>query len=57
MGLELATDVGSGKVHGPEKKRLSEIIEALNDLLGAEVSNDNKLHIVNGIASRLSKDE
>jgi hypothetical protein len=31
------TDVGSGKPHDPEKKRLSEIIERLNDLFGAEV--------------------
>lgn len=56
-GLEPATDVGSGKAHDPEKKRLSEIIEALNDLFGAEVSDDNKLHFANGVANRLSKDE
>ena len=56
-GLAPVTDVGSGKAYDPEKKRLSEIIEALNDLFGAEVSDDNKLHFANGVANRLSKDE
>lgn len=36
-------DVGSVKPHGPEKKRLSEIIAALNDIFGAEVSEDDQL--------------
>ncbi|MBJ7546614.1 type I restriction endonuclease subunit R, partial [Pseudomonas sp. OA3] len=56
-GLDPATGLGSGKPRDPEKKRLSEIIEALNDIFGAEVSDDNQLHYANGIVSRLSKDE
>lgn len=56
-GLKPATEVGSGKPHDPEKKRLSEIIEALNDLFGAEVTDENQLHFANGIATRLSLDE
>ena len=39
--LKPGSDVGSGKPHDPEKKRLSEIIEALNDIFGAEVSDDS----------------
>jgi type I restriction enzyme R subunit len=55
--LKPGSDVGSGKPHDPEKKRLSEIIAALNDLFGAEVSDENQLHYATGIASRLSRDE
>lgn len=55
--LKPGSDIGSGKPHDPEKQRLSEIIEALNDLFGAEVSDDNQLHYATGIVSRLSKDE
>ncbi|WP_339867541.1 type I restriction endonuclease subunit R [Pseudohongiella nitratireducens] len=56
-GLNPASEVGSGKPHDPEKKRLSEIIDALNDLFGAEVTDENKLTFANGIATRLSQDE
>lgn len=56
-GLEPATGLGSGKPHDPEKKRLSEIIEALNDIFGAEVSDDDQLQFLTGIANRISRQE
>jgi len=51
------SDVGSGKPHDPEKKRLSEIIEALNDIFGAEVSDNDQLQFLTGIAQRISRQE
>jgi len=51
------SDVGSGKPHDPEKKLLSEIIEALNDIFGAEVSDDDQLQFLTGIAQRISRQE
>lgn len=56
-GLDPVTGVGTGKPHDPEKKRLSEIIEALNELFGAEITDENQLHFANGIADRLSRNE
>jgi type I restriction enzyme R subunit len=56
-GLDPITGVGTGKPHDPEKKRLSEIIETLNDLFGAEVSDEDQLHFANGIADRVRRDE
>ncbi len=53
--LKPGSDVGSGKPHDPEKKRLSEIIEALNDIFGAEVSDDDQLQFLTGIAQRISR--
>lgn len=47
--------VGSGKPHDPEKKRLSEMLDALNDIFGAEVSDDNHLQFLTGIAQRISR--
>ncbi|WP_324731846.1 type I restriction endonuclease subunit R [Pseudomonas paeninsulae] len=55
--LDPASAVGSGKPHDPEKKRLSEIIEALNDIFGAEVSDDDQLQFLTGIAQRISRQE
>ncbi|KXS54011.1 MAG: type I restriction enzyme, R subunit [Marinobacter sp. T13-3] len=55
--LDPVTDLGSGKAHDPEKKRLSEIIETLNDIFGAEVSDEDQLHFANGIADRVRRDE
>ncbi|MBX9763299.1 MAG: DEAD/DEAH box helicase family protein [Pseudomonadaceae bacterium] len=55
--LDPASAVGSGKPHDPEKKRLSEIIEALNDIFGAEVSDDDQLQFLTGIANRISRQE
>ncbi|WP_018169693.1 type I restriction endonuclease subunit R [Thioalkalivibrio sp. ALMg9] len=56
-GLKPISDVGSGKPHDPEKKRLSEIIDQLNDLFGAEVSDEDKLQFANGIADRIRRDD
>ncbi|TCT10904.1 type I restriction endonuclease subunit R [Paralcaligenes ureilyticus] len=56
-GLKPGSDVGTGKPYDPEKKRLSEIIDALNDLFGAEISDDDQLHFANGVAARISRDE
>ena len=55
--LKPGSDVGSGKPHDPEKKRLSEIIEALNEIFGAEVSDDDQLQFLAGIAQRISRQE
>lgn len=56
-GLDPITGLGSGKPHDPEKKRLSEIIDKLNDIFGAEVSDEDQLHFANGIADRVRRDE
>ncbi|WP_240493108.1 hypothetical protein [Kushneria phosphatilytica] len=55
--LKPVSDVGSGKPHDPEKQRLDEIISKLNELYGAEVSDEDKLHFANGIADRIERDE
>jgi type I restriction enzyme R subunit len=57
VGLDPITGLGSGKPHDPEKKRLSEIIDKLNDIFGAEVSDEDQLHFANGIADRVRRDE
>ncbi|WP_302140996.1 type I restriction endonuclease subunit R [Halomonas alkalicola] len=56
-GLKPVSDVGSGKPHDPEKQRLAEIIDRLNDIFGAEVSDEDQLHYAQGIAKRLQRDE
>lgn len=56
-GLDPASALGSGKAHDSEKKRLSEIIEALNDIFGAEVSDEDQLQFLTGIANRISRQE
>ena len=55
--LKPITDVGKGKPHDPEKARLSEIIERLNDLFGTEVRDEDQLHYAKGIADRIERDE
>lgn len=55
--LKPGSSVGSGKPHDPEKKRLSEVIEALNDIFGAEVSDDDQLQFLTGIAQRISRQD
>ena len=55
--LQPVSELGSGKPHDPEKRRLSEIIDRLNDLFGAEVSDDDKLHFAQGVADRIERDE
>ncbi|MEH6498907.1 MAG: DEAD/DEAH box helicase family protein, partial [Pseudoalteromonas distincta] len=55
--LKPGSDVGSGKPHDPDKKRLSEIIDALNDIFGAEVSDEDQLQFLTGIAQRISRQD
>ncbi|NMY72388.1 DEAD/DEAH box helicase family protein [Pseudomonas sp. WS 5414] len=55
--LKPGSDVGSGKPHDPEKKRLSEIIDALNDIFGAETQDDDQLHFATGITQRLLRQD
>ncbi len=56
-GLKPVSEVGSGKPHDPEKERLSEIIERMNELFGAEVREEDQLHFLRGIASRMEREE
>ena len=56
-GLTPVSEVGSGKLHDPEKQRLNEIIDRLNDVYSAEVSDDDKLHFANGFADRIERGE
>lgn len=56
-GLEPASAVGTGKAHDPQKKRLSEIIEALNGIFGAETSDEDQLHFLTGIAQRIRRQD
>ena len=56
-GLNPVTEVGSGKPHDPEKERLSEIIEQMNELFGAEVREEDQLHFLRGIANRMEREE
>ncbi|MCG7590011.1 MULTISPECIES: hypothetical protein [unclassified Halomonas] len=39
----MGDEEGAGKPHDSEKQRLAGIIKRLNDLHGAEISDDNKL--------------
>jgi len=55
--LKPITDVGSGKPHDPEKRRLSEIIERLNQIFGTEVSDADQLRLVDAVADRAERDE
>lgn len=55
--LEPGNAIGTGKAHDPEKKRLSEIIQALNDLFGAEVSDEDQVQFLNTIAQRISRQD
>ncbi|MDR5899985.1 DEAD/DEAH box helicase family protein [Halomonas vilamensis] len=56
-GLKPISDVGSGKPYDPETQRLNEIIDRLNDLYGADISDEDKLHFANGIADRIERDD
>ena len=55
--LQPGNDIGSGKAHDPEKQRLSEVIQALNDLFGAEVSDEDQVQFLNAIAQRISRQD
>ena len=54
-GLTSVNDARSGKPRDPERQRLAEIINRLNDLYGPEVSDDDKLHFANGITDRIER--
>ncbi|MBY6029236.1 hypothetical protein KUV41_07675 [Halomonas sp. DP8Y7-1] len=54
-GLIPVSYVRYGKLQDLEKQRLAEIIDRLNDLYGAEVS-DDKLHFASGIVDRIERD-
>ena len=54
--LEPGSSIGSGKAHDPEKKRLSEVIQSLNDLFGAEVEDEDQVAFLNTIAQRISRE-
>jgi type I restriction enzyme, R subunit len=56
-GLKPISDVGTGKAHDPEKKRLSEIIEALNELFGADTTDADMLHYTRGVLNYVRRDE
>ena len=55
--LKPGSDIGTGRPHDPEKKSLSEIIQSLNDLFGAEVSDDDQLQFLETIAGRISRQQ
>lgn len=55
--LRPGSEIGSGKAHDPEKKRLSEVIQSLNDLFGAEVSDDDQVQFLNTIVQRISRED
>ncbi len=55
--LKPGSAIGTGKAHDPEKQRLSEIIQALNDLFGAEVSDDDQVQFLHTIAQRISRQD
>ncbi|SEP19526.1 type I restriction endonuclease subunit R [Aquisalimonas asiatica] len=55
--LKPVSDVGSGKAHDPETRRLSEIIESLNEIFGSDIREDDQLHYAKGLAGRLEREE
>lgn len=56
-GLTSVNDARSGKPRDPERQRLAEIINRLNDLYGPEVSDDDKLHFAHEIAELIERNE
>ena len=55
--LKPGSAIGTGKAHDPEKKKLSEIIQALNDLFGAEVNDEDQVQFLNTIAQRIRRQD
>ncbi|PAV27539.1 type I restriction enzyme R subunit [Tamilnaduibacter salinus] len=55
--VQPVSGLGSGKPHDPEKKRLSEIIDSLNEIFGSEINDDDQLHYAYGLAGRIERDE
>ena len=55
-GIKPGSDIGSGKASDPEQKRLAEIVQALNELFGSEVSDEDQLGFLRAIAQRISRE-
>ena len=55
--LKPGSGIGSGKAHDSEKQRLSEVIQSLNDLFGAEVSDEDQIRFINTIVQRISRED
>lgn len=55
--LQPGSAIGTGKAHDPEKKKLSEIIQSLNDLFGAEISDADQVQFLNTITKRIRRQE
>ncbi len=55
--LQPGSAIGTGKAHEPEKKRLAEIIQALNEIFGAEVGDNDQLQFAKTIAERISRQD
>ena len=55
--LKPGSDIGTGQAHAPEKKKLSEIIQSLNELFGAEINDDDQVTFLNAIAQRISRQD
>lgn len=50
-------DARSGKLQDPEKQRLAEIFDRINDLYCAKVSGDDKMCFAHEIADRIERNE
>lgn len=55
--LQPGSAIGTGKAHDPEKKKFSEIIQSLNDLFGAEISDADQVQFLNTITKRIRRQE
>ena len=55
-GLDPVSEVGSGKPRDPDKQRLAEIIERLNELFGTGVDDRDQLQFADNLADRMSRD-
>ena len=55
--LQPITEAGQGKVNEKQKALLSEIIEKLNDVLGSDTTEGDKLQMLNGMVVKLCESE
>jgi len=55
--LDPHTGVGTATAKDPKQEKLKEIIEALNEVYGTGIEDDDQLRFVNGISERLARDE
>jgi type I restriction enzyme R subunit len=51
------TALGTGTAKDPQKDLLSQILEKMNDLFGAETTEGDKLDFIQGMASKISENE